>query len=94
MQVIMRDAGDPFADEVAWWLAQGLHITETGPDHVVLSPPDQPARWRRNRGHWWGRATRRRRAVRINMRARPATGPVGPDPTPARYQEGYGATWG
>lgn len=94
MQVIMCDAGNDFADEVAHWVRAGLRIVTSDPHQVVLEEP-RGAEHHANRGHWRGlcRMFRARpRTVTIAIR-RPAGEE---DPTtalPAPPAAGYGAAW-
>ena len=97
MQVITRDAGEAFADEVRRQLAAGMRIVTSDPDCVVLEEPEgrvHPA----NGGHWRGlarRLFRQRRTVTIAMRR-----PVDEEePTtalpnrPGAPPSAYGAVW-
>lgn len=68
MQLIARDAGDAFADEVARWVQAGLRIVpQPDPGLVVLVEPEPPQYPNRGR---WPRWLRPRRAVTIAMRHR------------------------
>ncbi len=94
MRVIMRDAGDDFADEVAYWVAAGLRIVpQADPYQVVLEEPE-PREHHANPGHWRGLLRKlpgRRRTVTIAMRR-----PIDADPTtalPPPPAAGYGAAW-